>query len=125
MLQSADPGDGALNANAEAGVRNAAVTPEIEIPLKGLARKPVLFDSLLEESEFVNSLRTPNDLAIPFGRQTIVIQCQVRPLGVGLHIEGLDLRRIMMDKNRPVVVEPREAAFSRLLEDRRIPLECF
>src|SRR5208282_4695694 len=34
VLQSADPGDRALDAHAEAGVRNAAVFAEIEIPLE-------------------------------------------------------------------------------------------
>src|SRR5271167_3522847 len=36
VLGSANPRDGALEPQTEAGVRNAAVAPEIEVPLKGL-----------------------------------------------------------------------------------------
>ena len=36
VLQAADPGDGALDAHAEAGVRNGSVAAQVEIPLEGV-----------------------------------------------------------------------------------------
>ena len=38
VLGAANPGDGALQAHAEAGVGDAAVAAEVEIPLEGLFR---------------------------------------------------------------------------------------
>jgi hypothetical protein len=38
MLGAGDPGDSALETEAETGVRDATIATEIEIPLKGFLR---------------------------------------------------------------------------------------
>jgi hypothetical protein len=45
VVQAADPGYGALDAHAEAAVGNAAVTPEVQVPLEGFLGKLVLLDA--------------------------------------------------------------------------------
>ncbi len=42
VLGSANPGDGAFQAQAEARVRHAAVAPQVEIPLERFLREVVL-----------------------------------------------------------------------------------
>ena len=49
MLESAHPGDDALDAHAEAAVGHGAVATQIEIPLEGLLRQLVLFDALEQQ----------------------------------------------------------------------------
>src|SRR6266852_3144150 len=46
VLCATDPSHGALQAQAEAGVRDAAVAAQVQIPLEGLYRQVVLFQSL-------------------------------------------------------------------------------
>ena len=46
VLQAADPAHHPLDAHAEARVGHAAVAPQVEIPLEGLARQVVLVDAL-------------------------------------------------------------------------------
>src|SRR5437016_3232220 len=41
VLCAANPGDGAFEAEAEAGMRHAAIAAQIEVPLKGIFREVV------------------------------------------------------------------------------------
>src|SRR3954465_14216714 len=49
VLETTDPGDGPLDAHAEAGVRYRAIAAQIQIPLEGVDRQMVIFDALLEQ----------------------------------------------------------------------------
>ena len=51
MIQSSDPGDGALDAHAEAGVGNAAVAAQVEIPLEGFLGQVVVLDARVQQFE--------------------------------------------------------------------------
>ena len=42
VVDSANPGDDALDSHAETAVGDAAETPQIEVPLEGFLRKPML-----------------------------------------------------------------------------------
>ena len=45
VRQAAHPGDEALEAHAEAAVREGAVLADVEVPLEGLDRQVVLLDA--------------------------------------------------------------------------------
>ena len=45
MVEAAEPGYDSLDAHAEAGVGDAAVFAQVEVPLEGSERKVVLFDA--------------------------------------------------------------------------------
>src|ERR1700691_6036307 len=49
VVQAADPGDYALDAHAETGVGNAAISPQIEIPLEGFAWQAVRVDARAQQ----------------------------------------------------------------------------
>ena len=46
MVEAAEPGYYSLDAHAEAGVGDAAVFAEVEVPLEGGEREVVVFDAL-------------------------------------------------------------------------------
>ena len=56
VLEATDPRDAALDAHAEAAVRNAAVLAEIEVPLEGGEREIVGLDARFEEVVVVDAL---------------------------------------------------------------------
>src|SRR5580765_2140694 len=62
VLGARDPRDRALDAQAEARVRYAAVLAQVEVPLEGLARQLVLRDALLEQRIVVDALRPADQL---------------------------------------------------------------
>src|SRR5688572_9234782 len=104
MRQLADPGDGAFEADAEAGVRDGAVAADVQVPLEGFLRQAVVLDALFQEREVVDALTAADDLAVAFGGEHVVVQDARRVLGVGLHVEGLDLDRVVVDEDRLVVL---------------------
>ena len=59
MLQAAHPGDESLDAHPEAGVRNAAVFAQVQIPLESFTRELVLFQTFQQEVEIVDTLAAP------------------------------------------------------------------
>ena len=48
VVEAAEPGHDSLDAHAEAGVGDAAVFAQVEVPLEGGERQVVLFDAGLE-----------------------------------------------------------------------------
>src|SRR5438874_1993950 len=96
VLEAADPRDGTLDAHAEAGVRDASVLAQVEIPLEGFFGELVLLDALREFLVGADALRAADDLAVSFGRENVDAKCFRRVARVGLHVEGLHLRRIAM-----------------------------
>src|SRR3954447_26656082 len=49
VLQTADPGNASLHAHTEARVRNSTELPQIQVPLKGFGREPVLLQPLHQQ----------------------------------------------------------------------------
>src|ERR1017187_3199158 len=115
VLQSADPGHGALDAHAESGVRNAAELAQVEIPLEGVFRQFVLMNALQQKIVGPNALRAPDDFPITLRRQHIHAERKLRPLRIGLHVERLDGRRIAVHHYRPVELR-RDVSFIRRAE---------
>src|SRR5690349_8725222 len=99
-MQAADPRDGALDAQAEAAVRHATVTAQVEVPLERLARQAVLVDALFERGEIVDTLAAADDLAVAFRREQIGTEHDLGALGVRLHVERLRDRRVAVDEYR-------------------------
>src|SRR5579859_200237 len=71
MRHAGDPRHHAFDAHAETGVRERAVFANVEIPLERLDRQVVLLDALQQQVVIVNALRSPDDLAIPLGRDHV------------------------------------------------------
>ena len=100
MVEAADPRDGALDAHAEAGVRDGAVAAQVEVPLEGVERQVVLFDALLQQVVGVDALRAADDLAVAFGREHVDAERLGGVERVGLHVEGLDGGGVAVDHDR-------------------------
>ncbi len=60
-----------LYAHAEAGVGDAAVFAQVEIPLEGFEREVVVFDALLEEVVAVYALAAAYDFAVALGGEDV------------------------------------------------------
>src|SRR5436305_14813090 len=87
VRQPGHPGHEALDAHAEAAVREGPVLADVEVPLEGLDRQVVLLDALQQEIGIMDALAAADDLAVPFGRQQVEAEHHVRVLRVGLHVE--------------------------------------
>ena len=56
VVEAADPGDGAFDSHAEAGVGDASIAAQVKIPLEGFFGQVVLFDAGVEQLKTGNSL---------------------------------------------------------------------
>ena len=90
VVQAAQPGDSAFQAQAEAGVGDAAVAAQVDEPAEDLGGQAVGLDGLLEGGEVVLALAAADDLAIAFRRDHVDAQGQLGVLGSALHVKGLD-----------------------------------
>src|SRR5213596_3517784 len=102
VVEAAQPGDAALDAHAEAGVRHGAVAAEIEVPAEGVERELVPSDLRLEHGGVVLALAAANDLAVALRREHVDAEGEARIGRVGLHVEGLRLHRIAVHHHRAV-----------------------
>ena len=68
----------ALDAHAEAGVRNGAKLPQVQIPLEGVSRQIVFFDALHQQVIVVNALAAADDFAIAFRARARRLRARVR-----------------------------------------------
>src|SRR6266849_6852605 len=87
VLCPANPGYGALQAQTEARMRDAAVAAKIEIPLKSVFGEIVLAQALDEQIVIVDALAAADDFAVAFGREHVKGQREIRPLRVRVHVE--------------------------------------
>src|SRR5690606_1476941 len=71
VVQSAHPGDGSLEAEAEARVGDAAPAAQVEVPLEGLARQVVGLEALQQGVEVALALAAADDLAVALGGQDV------------------------------------------------------
>ena len=90
MLEPADPRDDALDAHAEAAVRDAAEPAQIEVPLERLARELVLLDAAEQQVVVVDALAAADDLAVALGREDVDRERDLGPAVLRLEVEGLD-----------------------------------
>jgi len=66
MLDLADPGNGSFYAQTESGMRDRAVSSQIQIPLISLARKVEFFDLLFKKLYVMDALAASDELSIGF-----------------------------------------------------------
>src|SRR5437660_3800924 len=66
VFGAANPGDRALQAHSEAGVRNTAVAPKIEIPLERFFGQVVFAQAPQEQIVIVDALAAADDFAVTF-----------------------------------------------------------
>ncbi len=59
-------------------VRNGAIAAQVEVPLKGLARKIRLFHALHQQVVIRQALAAADDFAVAFGRQHVDAQGELR-----------------------------------------------
>ena len=102
VLGAANPGDGALQAHAEAGVGDAAVTAQVEIPLETFLGQFVFAQALHQQIVVVDALAAADDFPVAFGGEHVEGEREVGALGVGLHVEGFDRRGIAVDHHRAI-----------------------
>ncbi len=102
VLGSANPGDGAFQTQAEAGVRHAAVAAQVEIPLEGFLGQIVFAQPLDQQVVARNALAAADDFAVALRRQHVEAQRQLGPHRVGLHVERFDRGGIAMNHDRAV-----------------------
>src|SRR5688500_7533059 len=93
--EAGDVGDGALEAQAEAGVRHGAVATEVAIPGHVLAVDADGGHALIEQVQALFALAAADDLA-DAGREH-VHRGDGAPVLVQAHVERLDVLRIVHD----------------------------
>src|SRR5271155_4046446 len=71
VLRSAYPRDGAFQTQAEAGMRHAAVTPQIQIPLKRFLGQIVFAQASHQRVVIRQALAAADNFAVAFGRDHI------------------------------------------------------
>src|SRR5579872_1241231 len=96
VLEAADPGDRALNAHTEATVRYAAEFAQVEVPLERFFRQAVLVNALQQQIVRCHALRAADNFSVAFGREHVDTKGKIRPLRIGLHVEGLHFGWITM-----------------------------
>ena len=104
MRRSAEPRHGALETESESTVHERAVLPQIEIPAICVNFESFFLNSREQLVVVVLALRTADDLAIPFRRQTIGTQHGTRIVGILLHVKCLRFLRVVADEYRRAVV---------------------
>src|SRR5208282_3632307 len=104
VLRSANPCHRALEAQSKARVRNAAVAPQVQIPLKGFFRQ-LLFANAPNQRFVVRlALASPDNLAVAFRRNHVKTERKLGPLRVHGHVEGFHRGGITMDDDGLVEV---------------------
>ena len=100
MFDAAHPGDGSFDAHAEAGVRDAAVAAEVEVPFEGFLRQVVLDDLLFEKFYRGRAFTAADDLAVAFGSEQIGSEGEFGPSGVAFEVECFDDGGEVMNEDR-------------------------
>src|SRR5262249_34837737 len=102
VWQPAHPRHGALDAESETGMREGAVTPDVEVPLERRPREAMLVDRGLELHEVVLALSAADDLAVPLGREHVHVERQARVSLVALEVERLQADGVAVHDDRAV-----------------------
>ena len=85
-------------------MRHAAEPAQVEIPLEGLARQSVLFETPLQHVQFVHPLATADDFAVAFAGEHIDAQHDLGPFRIGLEVKCFHFRGITVDHQRAIEV---------------------
>src|SRR5213592_299755 len=96
VFGTANPGDSALEAQSEAGMRNAAVAPQVKIPLESLFGQFVLVEALEEQVVIVDALAATDDFTVALGGDHVEGEGKLGALGVRLHVKGFNRSGIMI-----------------------------
>tara|TARA_B110000014_G_scaffold234586_1_gene198561 strand:+ start:501 stop:719 length:219 start_codon:yes stop_codon:yes gene_type:complete len=71
MFKATNPGNYPLKAHTKACMRNAAVSPEVEIPFECLLGESMSANTLKKHVVVVESRTTSNDFSIAFWREYV------------------------------------------------------
>src|SRR6266699_7022909 len=82
VLSSANPRHRAFQAQSEAGVRNAAVTAKVQIPVERLFREITFAQPFHEQIVVGNAFAAADDFAVAFGREHVKSESQFGPQSV-------------------------------------------
>ena len=102
MFQATHPGHYALDAHAEARVRNRSVAAQIQIPLKSIERQLVLLYPLFQQLVGSETLRATDYFPVTLRRQHVDTQGELGVLRVRLHVERLHRGRVAVHHDRAV-----------------------
>ena len=102
MLQAAQVGDGALDAHAEAGVRDRAVLAQVGVPGERIGGQLVVFDLFFKVVERCGTFTAPDDLAVALRREQNDTEHVAVVIGIRFHVERLRLFRPSMHEHRLV-----------------------
>src|SRR5205809_7936587 len=67
VFGAANPGDGAFEAQSKTRVRNAAVAPQVEVPLESFFGQVVLVETFEQQVVIVDALAATDDFAVALG----------------------------------------------------------
>src|SRR5947199_706018 len=102
VFGAANPGDGTFEAQSETGVRNAAVAPQVEIPLECVFGQAVFAKAPDQHVVVVDTLAAADDFAVTLGSNHVKREGEFGALGIRLHIKGFNRSGIVMDEHGPV-----------------------
>ena len=91
----------ALDAHAEAAVRDGAEAAQVEVPLERLLRQAVLLDPLQQQVVVGDALAAADDLAVALRREHVDAERDLRTLRIRLHVERLHRWTGSGARNRP------------------------
>src|SRR5215217_3849916 len=100
VFDATHPRGAAFDSHTEAGVRNAAVSSKVEIPLEYLLRKVVVFQLFFEVFKRSRAFASADDLAVALGSEKVDTQGQFRTFLVDLEIESFNCCRKMVNEYR-------------------------
>ena len=100
MVETADPRDDTLDTHSESAVGNAAVPPQVEIPIERLSGQLVRRDALEQRVVVIKPLSPSDDLTVAFRSKHIDRQRKIRSFGIRFHVKGLYGGRKAVHHNR-------------------------
>src|SRR5205085_11452361 len=99
VLDAAHPCCATLYAHAEACVRYASVTAQIQIPVESLFGQFVYGNLLAQEIQRGRAFASAYNFAVAFRRKHVNAKRKLSALWVARHVESFNHRRIMMNHN--------------------------
>src|SRR3954470_23757790 len=81
-----------------------SIFSKVKVPIKCFWGKLMLLDSPHEQFQAESTLASPDNFAVPLRGQNIDAESQLRPVGIWLHVKGLNLRRVAMNHHRQVIL---------------------
>src|SRR5580658_1501618 len=104
VLRSANPRHRAFKAQSKARVRNAAVAPQVQIPLERFFGQLFFANAPNQRLVVRLALASADDLAVSLRRNHVETERKLGPLGIRGHVERFHRSGITMDDRRLVEV---------------------